>query len=52
VVDWEEAAWGDPGIDVGYCRMELCLSGSEDAARVFLESYEAEMGSPVANLGL
>lgn len=51
VVDWEEAAYGDPGIDVAYCRMELFLSGMDRAAEEFLRAYEAEMGGSVANLG-
>jgi aminoglycoside phosphotransferase (APT) family kinase protein len=52
VVDWEEAAYGDPGIDVAYCRMELYLEGLDDAADRFLNIYEAEAGEQVANLGL
>jgi aminoglycoside phosphotransferase (APT) family kinase protein len=51
VVDWEEAAYGDPGIDVAYCRMEMVLSGMGEAADVFLSAYEAEVGQRVANLG-
>jgi len=50
VVDWEEAAYGDPGIDVAYCRMQLALDGMDQAADDFLAAYEADMG-PVANLG-
>ena len=50
VVDWEEAAYGDPGIDVAYCRMEMVLEGMGQAADEFLAVYEAEMGH-VANLG-
>lgn len=52
VVDWEEAAYGDPGIDVAYCRMDMFLSGMSEAADEFLSVYEAEMGRRVANLGL
>jgi aminoglycoside phosphotransferase (APT) family kinase protein len=52
VVDWEEAAFGDPGIDVAYCRMDTVLANSHDAADEFLKFYEAETGKPVANLGL
>jgi aminoglycoside phosphotransferase (APT) family kinase protein len=50
VVDWEEAAYGDPGIDVAYCRMELVLSGMGQVADEFLQAYEAERGQSVANL--
>jgi aminoglycoside phosphotransferase (APT) family kinase protein len=49
VADWEEAAYGDPGIDVAYCRMQLVLDGMGQAADEFLAVYEADMG-PVANL--
>jgi aminoglycoside phosphotransferase (APT) family kinase protein len=52
VVDWEEAAYGDPGIDVAYCRMDMILLGMQTAADEFLQVYEAEMGKPVSNLKL
>lgn len=52
VVDWEEAGFGDAGIDVGYFRMELCLEGLEDEADQFLKVYEDTIGQPVANLGV
>jgi aminoglycoside phosphotransferase (APT) family kinase protein len=51
IVDWEEAAYGDPAIDVAYCRMEMYLSGWGDVADEFLETYEREADRQVANLG-
>jgi aminoglycoside phosphotransferase (APT) family kinase protein len=51
VVDWEEAAQGDPGIDVAYCRMDMILSGMSEAASRFLATYEKAVGKPVTNLG-
>ncbi|MFZ0546863.1 MAG: phosphotransferase [Candidatus Promineifilaceae bacterium] len=51
VVDWEEAAQGDPGIDVAYCRMDMILCGMREAADTFLAVYEKEMGRSVSNLG-
>jgi aminoglycoside phosphotransferase (APT) family kinase protein len=51
VIDWEEAAYGDPAIDVAYCRMDMFTSGMAQAADELLLAYEAEMGRPVANLG-
>jgi aminoglycoside phosphotransferase (APT) family kinase protein len=51
VVDWEEAAQGDPGIDVAYCRMDMILCGMSEAADRFLLTYEKEMSKPVTNLG-
>jgi aminoglycoside phosphotransferase (APT) family kinase protein len=52
VVDWEEAAYGNPGIDVAYCRMDMILLGMQAAADEFLQAYEAETGKPVSNLKL
>jgi aminoglycoside phosphotransferase (APT) family kinase protein len=50
VVDFEEAALGDPAIDVAYCRMDLVIRGLADAAQHFLRVYEEAAGSKVANL--
>jgi aminoglycoside phosphotransferase (APT) family kinase protein len=50
VVDWEEASCGDPGIDVGYCTMELAIMGLLDEAAEFLQTYETATGHPVPNL--
>ena len=52
VVDWEDSGYGDPGVDVAYCRMELFLEGMDDAADEFLRVYETHAGQPVANLGI
>lgn len=53
VFDWEEAAYGDPAIDVGYCRMDMFLSRMGlAAADELLAVYEAEMGHRVENLSL
>lgn len=52
VVVWEEAACGDPGIDVANGRMNLLLLGLDTAAETFVHVYEAEMGRRVENLGL
>ena len=53
VIDWEEAAYGDPAIDVAYCRMDMFLSKmGRQAADEFLAVYEAETGRQVANLAL
>ena len=51
VVDWEEAGYGDPGIDVAYCCMEMVIMGMIEASEEFLSVYEAEMGQQVVNLG-
>jgi aminoglycoside phosphotransferase (APT) family kinase protein len=51
VLDWEEAAYGDPAIDVAYARMHMALEGSEVAADEFLAAYEVEAGGRVEDLG-
>jgi aminoglycoside phosphotransferase (APT) family kinase protein len=50
VLDWEEAAFGDPGYDVAYLRLELAMLGTEKLADAFLDVYVQEYGRPVANL--
>jgi aminoglycoside phosphotransferase (APT) family kinase protein len=51
VVDWGEAGYGDPGIDVAYCLMDFVLSGLDQEAIEFLSTYTSTAG-PVANLTL
>ena len=51
VLDWEEAAYGDPAVDVAYARMHLVLMGAPDAADEFLRVYESEIGHKIKNLG-
>ncbi|MBT3269144.1 phosphotransferase [Candidatus Poribacteria bacterium] len=53
VLDWEEAAYGDPAIDVAYCRMDMHLNGMGSAiADQFLRRYEEAAGRPVEHLAL
>ena len=52
VVDWEEAGYGDPAVDVAYCRMEYFLEGLPEAADVFLQVYQQETGWSLDNLPL
>ena len=51
VLDWEEASYGDPAVDVGYARMNMILMGAPNAADEFLSVYESEMGREVKNVG-
>ena len=51
VLDWEEAAYGDPAVDVAYARMNMVLMGAYDAADEFLHEYESEMGRKIKNVG-
>jgi aminoglycoside phosphotransferase (APT) family kinase protein len=50
VVDFEEAALGDPAIDVAYCRMDLMIRGLPEAAEHFLRVYEEASARRVENL--
>ena len=52
VVDWEEAAYGDPAYDVAYCRMEYYLEGLDDAAEIFTRVYQEQTRHLLENLGL
>lgn len=51
VLDWEEAACGDPAIDVAYARMHMYLMGLPEEADEFLHAYEGETGHSAINLG-
>src|SRR5688572_12028709 len=51
VIDWEEAAYGDPACDVAYARMNMVLMSLPEAADEFLRVYEAETGRKIKNLG-
>jgi aminoglycoside phosphotransferase (APT) family kinase protein len=50
VLDWEEASYGDPAVDVGYARMNMILMGAPHAADEFLRVYETELGRKIKNL--
>lgn len=52
VIDWEMAAYGDPAIDVAYCRMDMCLVGMDEAADHFLKAYESATDRRLENLKL
>jgi aminoglycoside phosphotransferase (APT) family kinase protein len=51
ILDWEEAACGDPIIDVAYARLNMALMGLPEAAEEFLHIYESESGHRAINLG-
>lgn len=50
VIDWEEAAYGDPAVDVAYARMNMLLMGLPDAADEFIRVYESETGRALKNM--
>ncbi|HSL42240.1 MAG TPA: aminoglycoside phosphotransferase family protein, partial [Anaerolineales bacterium] len=50
VIDWEEASYGDPAVDVGYALMNMVLMGLPEAGNEFLRVYESKMGKQLSNL--
>jgi aminoglycoside phosphotransferase (APT) family kinase protein len=50
VVDWDHAAVGVPGADVGLARLALALQHSPDAAADFLRAYEVAAGRAIPHL--
>jgi aminoglycoside phosphotransferase (APT) family kinase protein len=50
VVDWEQSRRGNPGQDVGCCRLDLALLIGGDAPALFLSAYEAASGRFVPDL--
>jgi aminoglycoside phosphotransferase (APT) family kinase protein len=51
VIDWEEAAYGDPAYDAAYARMNMILMGLPEAAGEFTSVYESQIGNALKNLG-
>ncbi|MEZ4571779.1 MAG: phosphotransferase [Thermomicrobiales bacterium] len=45
VIDWEDAATGDPLADVGNCRLEILWALGEDAMAAFTDRYQSLMPS-------
>ena len=50
ILDWERAAFGDPGFDIAYCRLEMFIEAMDEAADLFLKTYETLTGWSVVNL--
>lgn len=50
VVDWSGARVGPRGVDVAWCRQDLVLLGSPDAAGLFLEEYERLWGAAIDDI--
>jgi aminoglycoside phosphotransferase (APT) family kinase protein len=50
IVDWDDARIAWPGLDVGYCRMDLAIQRDLEATDTFLHAYEAAAGAPVRQL--
>ncbi|MFC4244421.1 phosphotransferase family protein [Gryllotalpicola reticulitermitis] len=52
VVDWSGARAAPRGVDVAWCRQDLALLGSADAADHFLRVYEEHAGTVVSDVGV
>ena len=50
VVDWEDAAIGDPASDAACCRVELQVAYGDDAVDAFTARWRAHAGARAANL--
>jgi len=50
IVDWEQPRRGNPGQDVGCCRLDLALLIGGEAPATFLSAYEATTGRIVPDL--
>jgi hypothetical protein len=45
IVDWTQASWGPPGLDLGHMRWNLVLDGGQPIADQFLARYQALTGT-------
>lgn len=50
VVDWSGARCAPRGVDVAWCRQDLVLLGSVEAADLFVEEYEAGIGRRLSDI--
>jgi aminoglycoside phosphotransferase (APT) family kinase protein len=50
IIDWDFPRLDDPGIDVGYCRMDIAIMTSTTVADEFLRAYESAAGRSVSSL--
>lgn len=50
VIDWEDAAVGDPLADVANCRIELLWAFGSDAMHRFTDHYRSMTAIDVSNL--
>lgn len=50
IVDWAGASHAPRGRDLSWCRQDLVLLGSPDAATEFLDEYESLLGSRITDI--
>lgn len=51
VVDWSGASRGPRGVDLAWCRQDLVLLGSPEAAGILLTEYEQLLGRRIPDIG-
>jgi aminoglycoside phosphotransferase (APT) family kinase protein len=49
IVDWDFPRLDDPGIDIGYCRMDIAIIANSTVADEFLRAYEGAAARTVTN---
>lgn len=49
VVDWTQASWGPPALDLGHMRWNLVADHGQGAADQFLACYQAATGTPLSD---
>ncbi len=52
VIDWEDAGFGDPSVDVAYCANELRYLGWDGLADRFIAEYRSKTGRSLDSLPL
>jgi aminoglycoside phosphotransferase (APT) family kinase protein len=50
IVDWEQPRRGNPGQDIGCCRLDLAVLIGGEAPAIFLSAYEAASGRTIPDL--
>ena len=51
IVDWSGASRGPRGVDLAWCRQDLVLLGSPEAAHILLDEYERLLGRRISDIG-
>ncbi len=50
-MDWTQASWGSPSVDLGHMRWNLAVEHGPEVADRFLEIYRALGGEVLGDLG-
>ena len=52
VIDWEDAGFGDPAVDISGCANDLRMSGFDEGADRFVDAYSKITGNDLESLAL